>query len=167
MPISHNAKLHKERGNVMDAKIDSNSLAKSALEYAENFNGAVLSIDGSKYLKPIEQLIPAYVNQAFACELFLKSLLYHHEIDFPKTHNLKVLFDLLPEETQNDAKTRFKRSEPNECLDKSLEDLGDAFQFARYPHEKKGLALSPTILRNFNIVIHKIAFEKIRVPTID
>lgn len=39
---------------------------------------------------------PAIVNAAFACEVFLKLLLYLNKKDFKKQHGLKSLFDDLP-----------------------------------------------------------------------
>ena len=50
---------------------------------------------------------PAVVNSAFACEVYLKALLLFHDIDFKdhlkgkKQHEIKELFDLLPEETRD------------------------------------------------------------------
>ena len=39
---------------------------------------------------------PAAVNAALSCEIFLKLLLYLHEIEYPKEHRLKELFKELP-----------------------------------------------------------------------
>ena len=40
---------------------------------------------------------PSIVNSAFACEIFLKALLLYHDVIINKEHNLKSLFEMLPE----------------------------------------------------------------------
>jgi hypothetical protein len=37
--------------------------------------------------------IPNFVNMAFACEIYLKSILQHNVGSFPKEHNLETLYD--------------------------------------------------------------------------
>lgn len=44
---------------------------------------------------------PAVVNAAFACEMFLKSLLVYYGIQDRKGHSLITLFDRLPEDSKN------------------------------------------------------------------
>ena len=39
-------------------------------------------------------------NIAFSCELYLKALLHGYNIDFGNTHDLKDLFDKLPDTSQ-------------------------------------------------------------------
>ncbi len=57
---------------------------------------------------PAKEIVPnlstaSFVNTAFACELFLKALLLHWNIEFKKEHKLKPLFELLPEEYQKEV----------------------------------------------------------------
>ena len=43
---------------------------------------------------------PATVNSAFACEVYLKALLLYYNIPLPKQHELKALYDMLPDKTK-------------------------------------------------------------------
>ena len=43
---------------------------------------------------------PAIVNSAFACEVFLKALLIFYDVPFKKEHELKELYEFLPEDTR-------------------------------------------------------------------
>ena len=91
---------------------------------------------------------PATVNSAFACEVFLKTLLAFYGIDFKKLlkqkdrHKLASLFDLLPE----DAEERIKQATVL-CYGGSwrdafgfdqLEKISDAFVKWRYSYEQEG-----------------------------
>ena len=49
-------------------------------------------------------MIPASVNSAFACEVFLKALLHYSDISFKKLHDLKSLFEKLPEDIKSFVK---------------------------------------------------------------
>ncbi len=49
--------------------------------------------------------IPAGVNSAFACEVFLKAILKLKQIDYKKEHDLKTLFSLLPTKIYNEVKS--------------------------------------------------------------
>ena len=48
--------------------------------------------------------IAAAVNSAFACEVFLKAILYYSDISFEKLHDLKSLFEKLPEDIKSFVK---------------------------------------------------------------
>ena len=47
---------------------------------------------------------PAAVNSAFACEVYLKALLNFYDIEQPKKHKLRDLYDLLPEKEREFVK---------------------------------------------------------------
>ena len=49
-------------------------------------------------------ITPAIVNSAFACEVFLKALLYHNNDLEIRKHEISELFDLLPEQTKEQIK---------------------------------------------------------------
>lgn len=78
------------------------------------------------------------VNYAFSCELFLKAILYKHNITPERMHSLKGLFDMLPDRVQKQikAKAEFKY-EAKEDFDAVLEFNSNAFGFIRYAHERK------------------------------
>ena len=39
---------------------------------------------------------PATVNSAFACEVFMKTILKYQDKEIPKSHKLRELFDAIP-----------------------------------------------------------------------
>ncbi len=52
----------------------------------------------TKELSWLSNTVPAAVNAAFACEVFLKMLLHFNQIDYDRIHKLNVLFEKLPSE---------------------------------------------------------------------
>ncbi len=80
--------------------------------------------------------IPAIVNGAFACELYIKSLLPTQE----KEHNLKILFEMLLPDLQekicNEINNKFK-SHGVYTFDMCLNDSADAFINWRYIYEEE------------------------------
>lgn len=84
-------------------------------------------------------ITPAIVNSAFACEVFLKALLYHNNDIEIRKHEMSELFDLLPEQT----KERIKRdvmlqyggiwNDPFGC--RIVDDISNAFVDWRYSYE--------------------------------
>ena len=156
VPFSNDPKLHDAIGN---RKKSEKALSKSAFKSAEEFMTGVFIMDETMFMSG--KLVPIYVNCAFACELFLKSLLYHYNIDPGKKHNLDYLFGLLPERIKNDLREKVVRLSPSECLDKLLKEVGDAFIFARYSHERNGLLLNYAGLFEITKLIHSIAQKEI------
>ena len=55
--------------------------------------------------------VPAIVNSAFACEVFLKLLLEMEQIEIRRSHQLEELFDQLPEK----VKTAIQKSTIQKC----------------------------------------------------
>jgi hypothetical protein len=43
---------------------------------------------------------PAVINSAFACEVFMKAMLSHHDALTPKTHKLRDLYEALPDKVR-------------------------------------------------------------------
>ncbi len=85
----------------------------------------------------IECSTPAIVNYAFACEVYLKSLLYFSDISFKKKHELKELFDLLPEKYKESI-MRLTLAECGSWDDYSLDNISNAFIEWRYSYETIG-----------------------------
>ena len=78
--------------------------------------------------------IPAIVNAAFACELYLKSML-----EQPWGHKLKDLFEQLDNETKIQLKNEFDAScskHPVYNFEVFLNDISDAFVEWRYVFEE-------------------------------
>lgn len=89
--------------------------------------------------KADSKLMPVIcVNFAFSCELFLKAILYKHNITPEKVHSLNDLFAMLPERIQKQIKGKavFKY-ESKEDFDMILKANSNAFGFIRYAHERK------------------------------
>ena len=98
---------------------------------------------------------PAYtVNQAFACELFLKALCKINEVSYSKNHKLKHLLSMLPEsvvcEIEKEYEMLCKKTRESHNynlelrkMDECLESYDNAFVDWRYYYEKtnKGLCL--------------------------
>lgn len=81
--------------------------------------------------------MPALVNSAFACEVFLKTILNWYDIKPPKSHKLKDLYEAIPEEIQTFIKSKFHYR--GGWISSSglthLEILSDAFYDFRYIYE--------------------------------
>lgn len=81
------------------------------------------------------------MNISFACELYIKSLLFYNEINFGRKHDLSELYNMLP----NKVKTELKELHPCSNSNKNrfeveLKELGKAFIVFRYAYERKRLA---------------------------
>lgn len=103
--------------------------------------------------------IPADVNSAFACEVFLKAILKWYDIKPPKSHKLKALYEATPEETQTLIKSKFHyRGGWVSSLGLThLEILSNAFQGFRYIYEydlnKGSFCIETTFLYVFRNIL--------------
>ena len=109
-------------------------LGEAAYESARKYfrAGGILAKADSRLMSVI------CVNFAFACELFLKAILFKHNITPEKVHSLNDLFGMLPERIQKQIKGKavFKY-ESKEDFDMILKANSNAFGFIRYSHERK------------------------------
>lgn len=119
-----------------------NAVKRDVLQQADDFAEAFRRC--SKGEKPRKDVfnrictdvvsIPAIVNAAFACELYLKSML-----EQPWGHKLKDLFEHLDRETKLQVKNEFDTSftkHPIYNFDVFLKDVSDAFVEWRYVFEE-------------------------------
>lgn len=143
-------------------KTDKEALATSAFRNAEKFLNASRTIHIG--MEPKCSWLPFVVNCAFACELYLKSLLSYNKIKFnlKKGHNLHYLFGLLPENIKDDLTAEAINLSPNECLDKLLIGISDIFVSARYSHEKCLFSFNILGLEELTLLIRKKAYIEIR-----
>ncbi len=91
---------------------------------------------------------PATVNSAFACEVYLKTLLVFYDIQFQKLlkpkdrHKITELFTLLPEETQARIKLATEAYYGGSWKDgfglDRINSLSEAFVKWRYSYEQEG-----------------------------
>lgn len=73
-------------------------------------------------------------NVSFSCELFLKAILIYNEMqENIKTHEIKKLFNLLPENIKDEIKKQYSGKEK---LDKLLSEINNQFIDWRYAFEK-------------------------------
>lgn len=108
---------------------------------AKAFYNAYIALDqiGNSTNNPVLFLVPQIVNGAFAVEITLKAILTEQGICYGKEHNIKVLFDLLPQNIQNDLWDYFEKKKPEYAgTDKRESELiimSDAFVKWRYSFE--------------------------------
>ena len=83
--------------------------------------------------------IPADVNSAFACEVFLKTILKWYDIKPPKSHKLKDLYESTPENVRAFIKPTVLNNYGGRWFSdlgiEHLEVLSNAFQDFRYIYE--------------------------------
>jgi len=109
-------------------------LGEAAYESARKYfrAGSILAKSDSNLMSVI------CVNFAFSCELFLKAILYKHNITPEKVHSLNDLFAMLPERIQEQIKGKASfRYESKDDFDMILKYNSNAFGFIRYAHERK------------------------------
>ena len=92
--------------------------------------------EGSVYMADVVN-IPAIVNAAFACELYLKSM-QNNNIT---THKLNTLYGRLKKEDKKYIKDNVenKLKEEDKSFEEILGGLSGSFEFWRYVHEKDDL----------------------------
>ena len=134
IPFSNSSKLHDKIGNI---KTDKKQLAKSALRNADEFYIGAGIIFRTASVSLIQVVS---VNLAFACELYLKAVLYELDIDFGKTHRIIDLYKLLPTTIQTKIKenVHFPNDKP-ENFELVMEEISDSFIFLRYAHERQAI----------------------------
>lgn len=130
--------MEKNEEYKLNTKDDYKKIAKSTYQSAVGFY--IIS------QKCIDMILSEYSNQivvniAFACELFLKSILFEREIDCRKEHNLYKLYNLLPSDNKKVIKELHKSGNINKkSFELNLKEVGNSFVILRYSYEKKRLA---------------------------
>jgi len=121
--------------------------AKTILNIAEDFLRSAIrcGFDDCRKTNKIPALIPELVNRAFACELYLKALIYMESGELPKRgHKLDRLFARLSKSLRKEIYTAWLTSGGNDIQDcdyarqmfkDNLLANGDIFCRFRYLHE--------------------------------
>ena len=153
IPFSNSPRLHDRIGNVKTNKKD---LAKTAFRNAEEFYiGA-----GLIFVQDIQLIQVVSVNLAFACELYLKAMLYELNVDFGRTHRIVELFRLLPEEYQKKIKANAHfKYDKEDNFHLILEEISDTFVFLRYSHERKAVVGNWDGLSTISTAMMKVSRE--------
>lgn len=95
-------------------------------------------------------------------------MLYHFNITFSRTHKLYDLFVLLPDIIQDHVKSHVSFTYwPHRDFNLVLRELNDAFQFARYAHERNSLVLNTQGLFDIVAVLYEVARSQIEETTED
>ena len=81
------------------------------------------------------------MNISFACELYMKSLLFHEQISCGKIHDLSELYSMLPSKIKKEIKEIHPcRNSNKDRFELELKELKKAFIVFRYAYERKRLA---------------------------
>lgn len=116
----------------MQRKIDEFEMYRTACEFSDSADLCLNTENDSLCITPI------VVNAAFACEIFLKLLLHIKYIRYRRTHDLKILFELLPEDLKDKVKyCCVKRyGQWLDCFNfEYLKNISNAFSDWRYNYE--------------------------------
>lgn len=140
IPFSNSMKPHDEIGNFHE---DPRSIAKSLFENADSYFVAsqiILRHNVEHNLVPV-----VFMNLAFSCELFLKSILFQFKEDNERIreHKLYELYKRIPPTQQDEIKICYDQfPEAKTNFDLLINEVSETFAFARYIHERKGSVLS-------------------------
>ncbi len=108
--------------------------------------------------------VPSIVNMAFACELYIKSILSDGDSE-TKGHDLYDLFDKLNEEDKTIIIKDTKRKGTDDFY-ASLNDSRNLFENWRYHFEKnKSCSINIIFLENFTLVLHDFAEKSVNNTT--
>lgn len=116
--------------------------------FGEKNGNTFTTIKGTdRGIEMIQLSAPTVVNAAFACELFFKSLLIKSAISIPKGrngHNLLELYNLLPNDIQDDISTVCFVGGTKNDFETFLNSHAEDFVSIRYFIENKGFSnMSP------------------------
>ena len=103
-------------------------------------------------------------NTAFACELYMKALLYHFNITFNSTHGLKDLFEKL-EDLEKDfiSKNIFNNSPHKDNFEMCLNEQNEAFKQYRYSCEVNRLVGDFNFLFCFAKILEYVCSKNIKL----
>lgn len=116
--------------------------------------------------------VSGIVNSAFACEVFIKTLLVFHgkTVGEIKGHELKMLWEKFKKvdyETALLIEERMRewfKSENENMFDELLEEASNAFEYWRYIYEKQDGSININFLRGFRMLLREACcnqlFEK-------
>lgn len=112
---------------------------------------------------------PEIVNSALACEVFLKAICFYYDIDLTplfkqkKGHDLKALYDVLPQELKEQLKMQVSHGYRDMWINpfglEYLADISDAFQQWRYSYESKTLYMPTWFLTSFRNELREICCQ--------
>ena len=124
----------------------------------------------SNSYKPGEEIFPKvqiaiFTNRAFACEIYIKAVLYYCGISIPKKdsngnyfdgHNLTLLFSLLSDEIKEAVYSYYRNLSKSGFYDKILL-IANAFEEMRYAYEYRSLKTEIVFLESFTKYLKETA----------
>lgn len=143
--------MNKNENRKLKSIDDYKNLSERALQ---NAMGYFEIFERCKNMVRSEHCVAVFTNMSFACELYLKSILYNQEVNCSKQHDLSKLFDKIEEINQNKIIEKYneatmpstkKKIEKTEFL-KCLNEVSLAFIVFRYAYEKNALACDTLFL---------------------
>ncbi len=100
--------------------------------------------DQSEHYNP-DLMKAGFVNMAFACEMFLKSLLTYKKVQLKKAHQLRKLYNMLPTEYQKHIAQEVSIKTVGHITDMFgvplLDKISDTFIKWRYWYEQKDITM--------------------------
>lgn len=147
--------MDKNEKYILQTPEDYKNMGKRAYKSAEEYFAI---FERCFYMILSENLNAICMNISFACELYLKSLLYYKNIDCGKMHDFLELYNLLPYEIKAELKTNHPCSNCNkDNFEQELKELGKAFIVFRYSYERKRLAWNMQFLIELVITLRDFA----------
>ena len=107
----------------------------------------------------IDHVKPEIVNSAFACEVFLKSLLFYNKIEYGKKHDLEALYGLLPAQHKGYIECELLKQYGklhNAFGISYLSNVSKAFEVWRYSFEKRSLQIEIGFLLTFRDLLREL-----------
>jgi len=149
-----------------------------SLDPCRMFKHACAFVDCAKYceIEPnnIEyrtqsHTVAGIVNSAFACEVFIKSLLAFHgmTVEKLKGHNLNRLWAKFKAEDcetaclVEESMRRWFNSENKNMFVELLDNISDAFEHWRYIYEKQDGNINLNFLRGFRISLREVCCNQL------
>lgn len=91
---------------------------------------------GQETVPFISVLLPSVVNSAFACEIFLKTLLLYFDVPYKNEHRLKNLYEMLPVEVNMLIHSQMIYFYGAKWNDRLLDEISNSFVDYRYAYEE-------------------------------
>lgn len=106
--------------------------------------------------------VPEIVNMAFACEVFLKTLIVLDGKE-QRGHQIKVLWDALDTENRVAIVERIidGTNVKEEEIAERIDDISNSFTEWRYLYEVPGLSVHIGFLEKFTLILRDIVCEKL------
>ena len=139
--------MNKNNRRQLKTNDDYSSWANGCYKQANEFYNIVLRC---RDMLMSESMCSVFTNVAFACELYLKHLLFDSKIDCRGEHNLYRLYCKLPEK----IKITIKNLHPcgntsKDRFEDELKNIGEAFTVFRYSYEISILGWNGQFLLEF------------------